>query len=83
MKDLIRALKEIHQSLCEDRAMAWFPEFLTADEISLDGYEVQKSDLSSFKEEYVSQACGMSGDDFHGHIVYPYKDIFIKVQFEM
>ena len=49
--------------------------------VKRDGYEKQPSDLPSCEYEYVAQSCGIAGDDYSGHVVYPYKDIFIKVAF--
>lgn len=79
MLELIKILKEI-QADHQDRPI-WFPEFLTDPEC-LEGHEKQESDCRSIEYEYVCQSGGHFGDDFSGTIIYPFKDMFIKVRFE-
>ncbi len=81
MLELIEILKEIAAYHADEGCHIWFPEFLTNADC-LDGHDKQESELESFDFEYVSQSCGMTGDDFSGTIIYPYKNIFIKIRFE-
>ncbi len=81
---MIKLLQEIHESLAKEKYMVGFPIFLTADDAreELSGYTEQESDLPSFEREWVDQSCGMGGDAWHGYMIYPYEDVFIKVSFD-
>ncbi len=77
----IRILQEIHETLVRDGYVAGFPVFISKKDMCLDGYDEQESELDSFENEWVSQSCGMGGDDHSGDMVYLYGNTFIKVSF--
>ena len=83
MRELLALLQQIGNDFKGEEI--WFPQFIMGDaakEIDLQGYDKQKSDISLIEYEYVSQSGGgITGDDFYGVILYPYKNIWIKVHF--
>ena len=79
MKELIDFLKAIAVSL--DGCTAWYPGFLDPSEIYLNNFERQESDVEGLEFEYISQQ-QHGEDNFSGEVVYPFRDIFIKVQFD-
>ncbi|MBW8036750.1 MAG: hypothetical protein FVQ79_14270 [Planctomycetes bacterium] len=79
---LIKLLHEIVAS--RDGFTFGFPEIIDKKEMQAlcsEGYTKQESDIPSLEYEYVSQFAGIGGGDFSGFMVYPYKDIFLKVWF--
>ena len=79
MDELIKILKEIGAD--NEGNVLWFPEILTQKEINLNGYTRQESACPSIPHEYGEQTAGACGDDFSGTMIYPFKDMFIKVRF--
>lgn len=82
MDELIKILQKIGSELNKECVYVGYPRFIKKNEVDLEGYQKQESDLSPFEYEYVSQHCGQAGDNWHGFMMYPYKDIFIQIAFE-
>jgi len=78
--EVIKLLQEIAAAFV-DCGYVGFPEFIEKDKVCLDGYDKQPSDLPSCEHEYVEQSCGIAGDDYSGHVIYPFRGMFIKVAF--
>jgi hypothetical protein len=86
MEELITVLQEIQSE--HEGGLLCFPQFIKQTDLEVlnnedvGKYDKQKSDLSFCDFEYVNQTCGACCDDYRGYMLYPYKDIFIKVYYE-
>lgn len=65
-----------HEAECSHAHIDGFIEIGDAGSIGEFG-EKQASDIDGFDFEYVSQSCGISGDDYSGHIYYQLTDTTI------
>ena len=82
--DLIAALQEINRIAAGDGEVIWFPELIKQADADLDGFQRQPCESKLFEYEYCCQnGGGITGDSFYGDMMYPIRDWFIKVHYNI